>query len=174
MFDCEYACRAPHRTAPPSFFGTLPVSRFVSYPSTDAFALFSSYSYGDSEIVTATVKILCFLGLIFVSLVITLGGAPNHDRVGFRYWNNPGALTSYNGITGSTGQFLGFFAAFINASFSFIGVETVVIAAAETKNPHRSIPKAVHRVTYRIMFFCEFSNPLSPVLLERKHKKEDQ
>ena len=98
-------------------------------------------------------------------MVITLGGAPAHDRIGFRYWSNPGAWTEFAGIKGSTGHFLGFLSAFINASFSFIGVETVsdhtrtllilqvVIAAAETRNPHRSIPKATKRVTYRILFF---------------------
>lgn len=109
--------------------------------------------YGEAEVITASIKVICFLGLIFVSLVITLGGAPNHDRIGFRYWKNPGAFTDYNGITGSTGHFLAFLSAFINASFSFIGVETVVVAAAETMNPHKSIPKAIHRVTYRILFF---------------------
>lgn len=58
-----------------------------------------------------------------------------------------------SGITGPKGHFLGFMAAFVNASFSFIGIETVVIAAAEAENPHRSIPKAARRVTYRISFF---------------------
>ncbi|KAH8656086.1 amino acid permease/ SLC12A domain-containing protein [Tricladium varicosporioides] len=109
--------------------------------------------YGEAEVITASIKVICFVGLIIVSLVITLGGAPNHDRIGFRYWNNPGPFTDYNGIKGSTGHFLAFFSAFINASFSFIGVETVVVAAAETVNPHKSIPKAVKRVTYRILFF---------------------
>ncbi|EPE32794.1 hypothetical protein GLAREA_07928 [Glarea lozoyensis ATCC 20868] len=109
--------------------------------------------YGEAEVVTASIKILCFLGLIFVSLVITLGGAPNHDRIGFRYWKDPGPFTQYNGISGSTGHFFAFLSALINASFSFIGVETVVVAAGETVNPHRSIPKAIKRVTYRIMFF---------------------
>lgn len=109
--------------------------------------------FGEAEVITASIKILCFLCLVFTSLVITLGGAPNHDRIGFRYWKDPGPFTQYNGIPGSTGQFLAFFSALINASFSFIGVETVVVAAAETENPHKSIPKAVHRVTYRILFF---------------------
>lgn len=109
--------------------------------------------YGDSEILTASIKVICFAGLIIVSLVITLGGAPDHDRIGFRYWKNPGPFTDYNGIPGATGHFLAFFSAFINASFSYIGVETVVVAAAETKNPHKSIPKATKRVTYRILFF---------------------
>jgi amino acid transporter len=109
--------------------------------------------YGEAEVITASIKIICFLGLIFVSLVITLGGAPNHDRIGFRYWKDPGPFTEYNGISGSTGHFFAFLSAFINASFSFIGVETVVVAAGETVNPHKSIPKAIKRVTYRIMFF---------------------
>lgn len=109
--------------------------------------------FGEAEVITASMKVLCFLCLVIVSLVITLGGAPDHERIGFRYWKNPGPFTDYNGIKGSTGHFLAFFSAMINASFSFIGVETVVVAAAETINPHRSIPKAVHRVTYRIMFF---------------------
>ncbi|KAK8847706.1 hypothetical protein IAR55_005565 [Kwoniella newhampshirensis] len=109
--------------------------------------------FGETEVVTASIKVICFIGLIIVSLVITLGGAPNHDRIGFRYFHNPGAFTEYNGIPGSLGHFLGFFSALINASFSFIGVETVVIAAAETVNPHKVIPKATKRVTYRIAFF---------------------
>ncbi|KAL7419906.1 hypothetical protein Q5752_005822 [Cryptotrichosporon argae] len=109
--------------------------------------------YGEAEVVSASVKVVCFIGLILVSLVITLGGAPNHDRIGFRYWKDPGAFTDFNGITGSLGHFAGFFSAFINASFSFIGVETVAIAAGETANPHRNIPKAVRRVTWRILFF---------------------
>lgn len=109
--------------------------------------------YGEAEVISAIIKITCFLGLIVVSLVITLGGAPDGHRRGFQYWNDPGAWTNFNGITGSTGHFLGFMSAFVNASFSFIGIETVVIAAAEAENPHRSIPKAARRVTYRISFF---------------------
>jgi amino acid permease len=66
---------------------------------------------------------------------------------------DPGASFHWSGITGPKGHFLGFMAAFVNASFSFIGIETVVIAAAEAENPHRSIPKAARRVTYRISFF---------------------
>lgn len=109
--------------------------------------------YGDVEVVTGSVKVLCFLGLVIVSIVITSGGAPDHEAIGFRYWNNPGAWTDYNGITGSSGHFLGFLAAFVNASFSYIGIETVVIAAAESMDPHYAIPRAANRVTYRIAFF---------------------
>ncbi|KAI5263425.1 amino acid transporter-like protein [Aureobasidium subglaciale] len=110
--------------------------------------------FGEAEVITASIKILCFLGLVIVSIVITSGGAPDGKSIGFRYWHAPtGPFTNYNGITGSKGNFLAFFSAFINASFSYIGVETVIVAAAETMNPHKAIPKAVHRVTYRILFF---------------------
>lgn len=109
--------------------------------------------FGETEVIGGTIKVLCFLGLILVSLVITAGGAPSHDPIGFRYWNTPGPWTNYNGITGPTGHFLGFLSALVNASFSFIGVETVVIAAAESVDPHRAIPSAARRVTYRIALF---------------------
>lgn len=109
--------------------------------------------YGDVEVVTGAIKVLCFLGLIIVSIVITAGGAPEHGAIGFRYWNNPGPWTDFDGITGSAGHFCGFLAAFVNASFSYIGIETVVIAAAESIDPHYAIPRAANRVTYRIAFF---------------------
>lgn len=109
--------------------------------------------FGETEVVTGAIKVLCFIGLVIVAIIITAGGGPNHEAIGFRYWNNPGAWVDYNGITGSTGHFLGFLSAFVNASFSFVGVETVVITAAESVNPHRAIPKAANRVTYRIGFF---------------------
>ncbi|PIG83902.1 amino acid permease, partial [Aspergillus arachidicola] len=114
--------------------------------------LMSVRFYGETEVFGGAVKVLCFLGLVIVSIVITAGGA-NNDSIGFRYWNNPGPWTNYNGITGPTGHFLGFLSSFVNASFSFIGVETVVITAAESVNPHHAIPKAARRVTYRIAFF---------------------
>ncbi|RAO74201.1 uncharacterized protein BHQ10_010213 [Talaromyces amestolkiae] len=118
-----------------------------------AFNLVNVRFYGDVEVVSGSIKVLCFLGLLIVAIIITAGGAPNHQTTGFRYWHNPGAWTNYNGITGSTGHFLGFLSSFVNASFSFIGVETVVIAAAEAVDPHESIPKAARRVTYRIALF---------------------
>lgn len=118
-----------------------------------AINLMSVRYYGESEVIGGSVKVLCFVGLVFVSIVITAGGAPNHETIGFRYWNNPGPWVDFNGITGPTGHFLGFLSAFVNASFSFIGVETVVISAAESVDPHRAIPKAASRVTYRIGFF---------------------
>ncbi|KAJ5637205.1 hypothetical protein N7490_007084 [Penicillium lividum] len=115
--------------------------------------LMSVRFYGETEVIGGAVKVLCFLGLVIVSIVITAGGGPNHETIGFRFWHNPGPWVDYDGITGPTGHFLGFVSSFVNASFSFIGVECVVITAAESVDPHRAIPKAARRVTYRIAFF---------------------
>jgi yeast amino acid transporter len=118
-----------------------------------AINLMSVHFYGHSEVIGGAVKVLCFIGLIFVSIVITAGGGPNHKSIGFRYWHNPGAFVDFNGVTGPTGHFLGFLSAFVNAAFSFLGIETVVVTAAEAEDPHRAIPKAARYVTLRIGFF---------------------
>lgn len=109
--------------------------------------------FGDAEVFGAVVKVSTFLGLVITSLVITAGGGPSGETIGFQYWHNPGPWTNFNGIPGSTGHFLGFLSALVEAAFSYVGVETVVIAAAESVNPHRSIPKAAKRVPIRIAFF---------------------
>jgi amino acid transporter len=51
------------------------------------------------------------------------------------------------------GRFLGFFKVFIQATFAYGGSEMVVVAAGETENPRRNIPKAVRRVFWRILIF---------------------
>ncbi|KAJ0335886.1 hypothetical protein COL922a_008656 [Colletotrichum nupharicola] len=122
--------------------------------------------YGETEVAGGTIKVLCFIGLVFTSIIITAGGGPNHEAIGFRYWHNPGAWVDYNGISGSTGHFLGFVAAFINASFSFIGIETVVVTAAESVNPHKAIPNAARRVTMRIGFFYIFGALLIGLIVD--------
>jgi yeast amino acid transporter len=53
-------------------------------------------------------------------IVITSGGAPNGDAIGFRYWRNPGAMNAYL-VDGSLGRFLAFWKVFIQATFSYGG-----------------------------------------------------
>jgi len=54
-------------------------------------------------------------------------GGPDHDRLGFRYWKNPGPFVQYNGIAGAKGRFLGFWAVLTQAAFSYIGTEIVAV-----------------------------------------------
>lgn len=113
--------------------------------------IFAVSIYGEAEFIFASVKIITILGLLICAFVIMLGGAPDHDRRGFRYWKE-GAMKEYVS-TGNTGRFLGLWSTLVNAAFSYGGVEMVAVAAGEAANPRVNIPKAVRRVFWRILFF---------------------
>lgn len=68
------------------------------------------------------------VGLIILGVILDLGGGPDHDRLGFRFWKHPGPFVQYNGIAGSKGRFLGFWAVLTQAAFSFIGTEIVAVS----------------------------------------------
>lgn len=115
--------------------------------------IFAVAIYGEAEFCFAGVKIITIVGLLIFALCIDLGGGPTHDRLGFRYWKNPGAMKMYISTNPSTGRFLGLFSVLVNAAFSYGGVEMVAVAAGEAENPRKNIPKAVRRVFWRILFF---------------------
>lgn len=108
--------------------------------------------YGEIEFWFAALKIVFIIFLILLGLVIDLGGVPGVERIGFRYWKDPGPFVEYI-ASGSWGQFLGYWAVMSNAVFSFAGVESIAMAAAETQNPRITIPKACKRVFARVSVF---------------------
>lgn len=108
--------------------------------------------YGEVEFIFACLKILLVVFLIILGLVIDLGGIPGQERIGFRYWKQPGPFVEYI-ASGPWGQFLGYWAVMTNAVFSFAGVESLAMAAAETQNPRRNIPKACKKVFARVLIF---------------------
>lgn len=108
--------------------------------------------YGEVEFWFALLKIVFIIFLILLGLVIDLGGVSGTPRIGFRYWKNPGPFVEYIG-SGRWGQFLGFWGCMSNAVFSFAGVESIAMAAAETRNPRVAIPKACKRVFFRVVAF---------------------
>ncbi|PBP18428.1 Amino acid/polyamine transporter I [Diplocarpon rosae] len=83
-------------------------------------------------------------------LVITCGGGPNGDRIGFRYWRDPGPLVQYLGMEGSLGRFLGVWTALSQAVYAYSGIEGITMAAAETKSPRQAIPHAAKRILIRV------------------------
>lgn len=110
--------------------------------------------YGEAEFIFASIKLITIVGLLILALIIDLGGGPTKDRLGFRYWKNPGAMKEFpKGVTGDAGRFGGFFSTLVQACFSYGGVEMVAVAAGEAENPLKNIPKAVRRVFWRILFF---------------------
>ncbi|KAI0257517.1 amino acid permease [Lactifluus subvellereus] len=110
-------------------------------------------AYGEAEFIFASIKVITITGLIILGIILDLGGGPDHDRLGFRYWKHPGPFVQFDGIAGAKGRFLGFWAVLTQAAFSFIGTEIVAIAAGEAKNPRRNLPKAIRRVYIRILLF---------------------
>lgn len=96
--------------------------------------------------------------------MLDLGGAPNHDRLGFRYWKNPGPMRPFV-FDGATGRFCGFFFSIVIAALSYAGIESVVVAAGEAKDPRRNLPKAIRRVFWRILLFYVFGSLAVGVLV---------
>ena len=96
--------------------------------------------YGEIEFSLADIKVLLMIGIILMGLVIDLGGVPGQPRLGFRYWKHPGPYVEYI-ASGSWGRFLGFWAVMTNAVYSFAGVESLAMAAAEIRKPGRISPE---------------------------------
>jgi amino acid transporter len=124
--------------------------------------------FGELEFWLSSLKVLTLCGLIILSIVLVLGGGPSHDRIGFRYWKNPGAFNEIYGskygqwfpagtvltqAAGDSGRFLAVWSAFIIATFAFLGCEIVGVTVGEAQNPRRAVPRAVKLTLWRIVAF---------------------
>ncbi|KAF9819345.1 hypothetical protein IEO21_02233 [Rhodonia placenta] len=120
-----------------------------------AINIFGVRWFGEAEFFFSIIKICLITLLIIAGLVIDLGGGPNHERIGFRYWKNPGAVAGAGLEPKHPGldRFLGILSVIVQAAFSYQGMELVAIAASETESPRRNIAKAVRRVFWRILVF---------------------
>ncbi|KAH0604649.1 uncharacterized protein H6S33_006317 [Morchella sextelata] len=112
--------------------------------------------FGEFEFWLSSIKVVTIVALIILSVVLVLGGGPDHDRKGFRYWKNPGAFKTYVD-TGDTGRFLALWSTFISATFAYLGTELVGVTVGEAQNPRKTIPRAIKLTFYRIVFFYVFS-----------------
>jgi hypothetical protein len=96
---------------------SLPQSRFSPSPVSYFAGTFPHYPQAEEH-----------LGLIILGVILDLGGGPDHDRIGFRYWKHPGPFVQYHGITGPEGRFVGFWAVLNQAAFSMTGTEIVAVS----------------------------------------------
>jgi amino acid permease len=115
-----------------------------------ALNLLSVKAYAEAEYWFAGIKVVTVIIFLAVgALMITgmLGG----DGVGLRNWtlSDPKTGTHAPFVGGLTGAL----AVFLVAGFSFQGTEGVGLAAAETANPGKSVPKAIRTVFWRILLF---------------------
>ena len=81
-----------------------------------------------------------------------LGGNPEHDRFGFRFWRDPGSFAPLY-KTGGLGRWLGFLQCLILASFTIAGPDYVSMAAGEAENPRVVMPSAYNKVFGRLTAF---------------------
>ncbi|KAF9439122.1 hypothetical protein BGZ76_011360 [Entomortierella beljakovae] len=127
--------------------------------------------FGEAEFWFASIKLITICGLIILGIVIFFGGGPNQDSVlGFHYWKTVGAFVPYK-AEGSTGRFLAYWHAFISAGFAFItSPELIAIAAGETIDPRRNIPKAARRFVWRLGIFYGISSLLIGILVPSNDK----
>ncbi|TCW35778.1 lysine:proton symporter (AAT family) [Laceyella sacchari] len=100
--------------------------------------------YGESEywfsfIKVATVIIFIVVGLLMI--VGILGG----QAVGTKNWTVGEAPFS--------GGMMGIISVFMIAGFSFQGTELVGVAAGESENPSKNVPRAIRQVFWRILLF---------------------
>lgn len=106
--------------------------------------------YGEVEFITASFKILLMIGLLAATFITMLGGNPNHDRYGFRYWKTP--MKEYL-EKDSLGRFLGFWRVLIYAGFACGGPDIIMMTSAEVKNPRAVIPRATRKIYLRLGLF---------------------
>ena len=126
--------------------------------------------FGEFEFWFAFIKIITVIGLLILCLIIDLGGAPDHDRRGFRYWNQEPFNNTYLGLEPAPkARFLGFWAVscyrvsldrsahsfaaqvLTQASFSYGGMESLASICLEAENPRKTMRTAVRAIFYRIV-----------------------
>lgn len=120
-----------------------------------AINFFAVKYYGETEFWLAIGKVILAIGLMFFTFITMVGGNPQHDAYGFRYWNDPGAFAEWF-TTGNIGRFLGFAMCLSQACYTIAGPDYVSMAAGEAENPRKVMPRAYKGVVARLTIFFIF------------------
>jgi yeast amino acid transporter len=91
--------------------------------------------------------------------VISAGGAAT-EPIGFRYWNS----------TPFVNGFKGFLSVMPTCIFAMSGSENAGLVAAETKNPRRSVPKAVSSIWIRLSLFYILGSLMITINVDPKNE----
>jgi len=108
--------------------------------------------FGEAEFWFALGKVILIFGMMGFTIVTMLGGNPQGDRYGFRYWRDPGVFAQYR-HDGALGRFEGFVQCVIGAAFIIAGPEYISMVAGEAINPRKTMPRAFVSIIYRLGFF---------------------
>ncbi|KKK19546.1 hypothetical protein ARAM_001452 [Aspergillus rambellii] len=104
------------------------------------------------EFFLSSFKVIVVVGLIILSLVLVLGGGPDHQRKGFRYWKRPGAFANVDNKT-AMGIIYAVFRAVPSTTFSYLGTELLGMSLLHTQSPRKAAARAVKQTFYRILAF---------------------
>lgn len=100
--------------------------------------------FGESEFLFSCIKIIAILSMIGFGLYLLISGSAGPQANVANLWQYGGFFP--NGMHG-------FIMSMAVIMFAFGGLELIGITAAETKNPDKTIPKAVNQIVYRILIF---------------------
>lgn len=101
-------------------------------------------AYGEMEYWFSILKVLTIIMFIICGILVdagVLGGV----KYGMTAWHVEGAPFK--------GGFLGFITTLVSVGYAYGGTEMTGVTAAESRNPHKHVPKAVNTVLIRIAFF---------------------
>lgn len=109
--------------------------------------------YGESEFWFAGLKVITIVGLIILSFILFWGGGPNHQRLGFHYWMDPGAAKTMI-LDGDSGRFVAALATLISCVLPFtFAPEMIVVTGGEIQSPRRNLPKIARSFFLRLVVF---------------------
>jgi lysine-specific permease len=115
-----------------------------------ALNLLSVRAYAEAEYWFASIKVVTVLIFLAVG-VLMMAGMIGGNPVGFANWTLTDAATGTHApFVGGIGSVL---VVFLVAGFAFQGTEGVGLAAAETEDPGKNVPKAIGSVFWRILLF---------------------
>ncbi len=118
---------------------------------------FTVKGFGEAEFWCSLIKVLTVIAFIGIGLMMVFGIMHGESHPG---WSN---------LSTGDAPFVGGFPALLSvamiAGFSFQGTELIGVAAGESDNPGKNIPRAVRQVFWRILLFYVFAIFIIGVLL---------
>jgi yeast amino acid transporter len=108
--------------------------------------------YGEAEFWLSSGKLILIIMLFCFTFITMVGGNPQHDHFGFRYWYDPGSFATYYS-DGNLGRFQGFLAAYYSAAFTIVGPEYLAMVAGEAKRPRTYLKQGFKTVYWRFGTF---------------------
>lgn len=100
------------------------------------------------EFYVSSFKLMVMFALMILSLVIALGGGPDQDRRGFRYWKDPGAFGNRHGQP--VERFFVICGTMSSATFAYIGSERSSIMA-QSPSVRKAVSRTVKHTFYRVL-----------------------